>query len=278
MKISDTNRGLIMRLMTLCIAVVLSLSFTSSAAWADDHHEKKNNYEHELQVGSQGPAGPMGPQGPAGPQGPIGLTGPQGPAGSPGSARLGCFAGDMLQCYEGPLGTMSIGSCKSGTRTCSASGAFGICEGQVLPQPEPQSARCDFANISPLMYGYVASQAELVQYIMLIQGLPITDPMKQIALVGRVGPQADVNCDGFQVHVTMDMAMQCFAIDADGDAFSIIYDCNDANATINPGVAEVFGDGIDNDCDGVLNNGFPGASCTGNGWCVSGVCQAGVCN
>ena len=34
-------------------------------------------------------------------------------------------------------------------------------------------------------------------------------------------------------------------------------DCNDTNAAVNPGAAEIRFDNIDNDCDGLLNNGFP---------------------
>jgi hypothetical protein len=49
-------------------------------------------------------------------------------------------------------------------------------------------------------------------------------------------------------------------------------DCNDNDATANPNVAEVCGDGIDNNCDGNTDEGCePGGSCTdadSDGWCV----------
>ncbi|PLX45411.1 MAG: hypothetical protein C0609_03130, partial [Deltaproteobacteria bacterium] len=38
--------------------------------------------------------------------------------------------------------------------------------------------------------------------------------------------------------------------DNDNDGFDYPFDCNDANASVNPGAAEIIGDGIDNDCDG----------------------------
>jgi serine protease len=39
--------------------------------------------------------------------------------------------------------------------------------------------------------------------------------------------------------------------DADGDGYDDTVDCDDTDSAVNPGAAEVCGDGIDNDCDGV---------------------------
>ena len=53
-------------------------------------------------------------------------------------------------------------------------------------------------------------------------------------------------------------------VDADHDGFSTAVDCNDASASIFPGAREIFGNGVDEDCDGrdnvdvdVDNDGFP---------------------
>lgn len=47
-----------------------------------------------------------------------------------------CLApGELASCYEGPSETAGIGACASGTRTCDE-GAWGPCEGQVLPVDE----------------------------------------------------------------------------------------------------------------------------------------------
>jgi len=48
-------------------------------------------------------------------------------------------------------------------------------------------------------------------------------------------------------------------VDADGDGYLAVGynegdDCDDANATVNPGKTEVCGDGLDNDCSGGANN------------------------
>jgi hypothetical protein len=47
-----------------------------------------------------------------------------------------CTPNQVLGCYTGPAGTLGVGSCAAGTKTCDAQGVFGPCTGQVLPQPE----------------------------------------------------------------------------------------------------------------------------------------------
>ncbi|MFH1434885.1 MAG: hypothetical protein ABIJ56_04120 [Pseudomonadota bacterium] len=43
-----------------------------------------------------------------------------------------CSAGESYDCYDGPTGTLDIGQCSGGTRSC-VDGRLGPCEGQVLP-------------------------------------------------------------------------------------------------------------------------------------------------
>jgi hypothetical protein len=44
-----------------------------------------------------------------------------------------CAPGDEEACYEGPDGTLDVGRCQAGVRTCGDDGRWGACEGQVLP-------------------------------------------------------------------------------------------------------------------------------------------------
>jgi len=47
-----------------------------------------------------------------------------------------CDPGDSEECYTGQPGTDGVGECKTGTRTCSASGTWGGCDGEVVPMGE----------------------------------------------------------------------------------------------------------------------------------------------
>jgi Ca2+-binding RTX toxin-like protein len=55
----------------------------------------------------------------------------------------------------------------------------------------------------------------------------------------------------------LDVAIVPF-FDLDGDGFTKITDCDDSDASVNPGAAEIF-DGKDNNCDGVIDEGFTDA-------------------
>jgi hypothetical protein len=48
-----------------------------------------------------------------------------------------CDAGDMQDCYMGPVGTLGVGVCASGTQECdTGTNTFGPCDDDVLPSGE----------------------------------------------------------------------------------------------------------------------------------------------
>lgn len=58
-----------------------------------------------------------------------------------------CVPSTSEPCYSGPPGTENVGVCHGGTRTCSASGTWGACDGEVTPTPEncaePEDEDCN---------------------------------------------------------------------------------------------------------------------------------------
>ena len=76
------------------------------------------------------------------------------------------------------------------------------------------------------------------------------------------GDGKDNDCDG-----TVDdgcVGVKC--ADSDGDGWGVgqdckIPDCDDRNAAIYPWAAEACGDGLDNDCDGTMDEDCPGSGC-----------------
>ncbi|TNE47579.1 MAG: hypothetical protein EP343_18650 [Deltaproteobacteria bacterium] len=54
-----------------------------------------------------------------------------------------CKPGETQSCYSGPSGTAGKADCKAGTQTCSNTGGWGPCVGEILPQQETCNGKDD---------------------------------------------------------------------------------------------------------------------------------------
>jgi hypothetical protein len=99
------------------------------------------------------------------------------------------------------------------------------------------------------------------------------DPSVNPAAMEIMGDGIDNNCDGL-IDSTYWGGGNTGYVDADGDGFPSFIDCDDTDSTINPGAIEIMGDGIDNDCDGLVdmpsqwggNNPIILVDADGDGW------------
>lgn len=70
-----------------------------------------------------------------------------------------CDPGAVEACYSGPEATEGVGTCEAGERECAASGTWGACAGEVLPQAEscvaPEAAVVDLDcdGVAPVACG-----------------------------------------------------------------------------------------------------------------------------
>lgn len=66
-------------------------------------------------------------------------------AGTPDAGAIICTANvDTMPCYTGAAGTLGVGPCVGGTKTCAADGrSYGACVGQHVPSTEDCATRVD---------------------------------------------------------------------------------------------------------------------------------------
>ncbi len=231
-----------------------------------------------------------------------------------------CAPGEVAACYEGPADTDGVGTCLAGTRTCNATGtAFGACVGSVTPVEDTcgdaldndcdgsaddgcvctpgQSSACytgptDTEGVGACQAGTQTCNATGTGFGACVGSVT---PVEETC-----GDAIDNDCDGTvddNCVCTPGSTAACYggppSTEDVGTCQSGSQTCN-AEGTgygactgeVTP-IDEVCVDGLDNDCDGISDDGcvcFPlsTAPCYGgpSGTEGVGVCQTGLqtCN
>ncbi len=186
-----------------------------------------------------------------------------------------CDDGSTQPCYSGPDGTSGVGTCASGTQSC-ANGAWGECVGQITPVKE----KCDFADddcngtvddLGVATCGVGACQAVLQKCVdgqtqPCVPGQPTTE----------VCDSVDNNCNGLVDESDPMNGSNCLS-GLFGPCTVGKMTCDAGVPTCVPDIAptQEACDGVDNDCDGTVDNNVPGTGAA----CVTalpGPCSPGT--
>ena len=206
---------------------------------------------------------------------------------------LGCtHANNAFEqaCYTGEAGSLDKGVCQAGTRACEG-GKAGPCEGEVLPGDEVCDGLdndCDGATDEGYPNPDGDGLASCVDPDDDGDGTPDVEDCAPLS--PDVHPGADELCNGLdddcdgeidegQKDTDGDGTPDCLDADKDGDGTPDEADCGPVDPAVHPGAAEVC-DGVDQDCDGVIDDAGPGTGGAapvdddGNP-CTTDVCEGG---
>ena len=155
-----------------------------------------------------------------------------------------CTAGESASCYEGPAGTEGVGTCAAGTHVCNADGVgYGACTGQVLPTTDVCGDGIDNDCDGNVDGGCLCPPGEVWQ---CYTGPSETDSVG-VCERGVKVCAADGMSYGECTGEVTPSAETCNGLDDDCDG-SIDEGC----VACSP---EACGDAVDNDCDGSIDEG-----------------------
>ena len=195
-----------------------------------------------------------------------------------------CQPGETQDCYTGPAGTVNVGECASGTQACD-NGAWAACAGQVLPVDEicnKKDDNCDGAVDEGNPGG--GDGCDTGKLGACAAGiLTCTGGQAVCKQVVQPSPEkcngVDDDCDGNVDEGNPEGGLACMSGFPGSCAIGALTCLDGAVKCVPPApVAEVC-DAIDNDCDGVTDDGLGlGLPCSaGLGACQkSGVLVCGA--
>jgi hypothetical protein len=183
-----------------------------------------------------------------------------------------CIKGQTQSCYSGAAGTAGVGACKPGTQAC-AGGTWGECTNQVKPVKETCNLQDDDCNgtvddVGVLSCG-IGECANAVPAC--VDGVPQTCAPGQPGV--EVCDGKDNNCNQAIDESDPALGSNCLT-GMPGVCTLGKNECIGAALTCVTSIApstEIC-DGLDNDCNGVVDDNLPGtgAACAGGGL---GVCE-----
>jgi RHS repeat-associated protein len=191
-----------------------------------------------------------------------------------GEAGCACEAGAERACYSGAPATQGVGACQAGTQTCSDDGAaFGACAGEIVPSPEQCNGiddDCDgrtdetiaaVGRACTVGRGGCATQGRMV--CDGADGLrcdaELVEPTEELC------NGLDDDCDGL-IDNGFDRGGRCSVGQGACTREGIIVCAPDGSGGCSEGPGDPIDeicDGVDNDCDGQIDDGLGlGVRCT----------------
>ncbi len=181
------------------------------------------------------------------------------------------FQDDEVAYTGGTSSFARINNCAGGSSLTANPNFPFVTAGDLLPGgwfwTSPGAAGCDNTGNPNTMWGLQAPCGSMINVSFCIDLTTKTDVSSpcftnhdvsfMVFSDGMTGCWANNNCGAAVPDVFSSTQTLCDAevVDNDGDGFDNTQDCNDDNPDINPGAMEVC-DGLDNNCNGQIDEGF----------------------